>query len=117
MTYLGIAIIKNYDKSITITQPTLIDKIIDAANLNFCKGISTPMSTIQTYNDKFNNIPIDKTTYLRLVGKINYLAIYTRPDLLYSLSRVSQSCSNPTEADMIRVKRKISYISEQEDMG
>jgi len=97
MTYLGITIIKNNYNSITSTQPTPVKKIIDAANLNDCKGISIPMSTIQTYNDKFNNISIDITTYLILAGKINYLATYTILDLLYSLSRVSQTCSDPTD--------------------
>jgi len=47
---LGITVIKNNENSITIMQPTLVNKIMDAANLNDCKGISTPMSTIQTYN-------------------------------------------------------------------
>ena len=117
LTYLGITIIKNDDNTITITQPSLVNKIITTSNMNDCKGISTPMSTTQTYNDKFNDTSVDRTYYLKLVGQINYLASYTRPDLLYSLSRVSQSCSNPTEADMIRVKRIIRHISETKDYG
>jgi len=117
LSYLGITINTNDDNTITITQPTLVNKIIDTANLNNCKGISTPISINQTYNDKFDNISVDKTYYLKLVGQINYLASYTRPDLLYSLSRVAQACSNPTESDMIRVKRIIRHISETRDYG
>ena len=117
LTYLGITISTNDDNTITITQPTLVNKIIDTANLNNCNGISTPMSINQTYNNKFDNIPVDKTHYLKLVGLINYLASYTRPDLLYSLSRVAQACSNPTESDLIRVKRIIRHISETRSYG
>ena len=117
LTYLGITINTNDDNTITITQPTLVNKIIDTANLTNCKGISTPISINQTYNDSFNDKPVDKTNYLKLVGLINYLASYTRPDLLYSLSRVAQACSNPTESDLIRVKRIIRYISDTKDYG
>jgi len=56
LTYLGITVTKIDDNSITITQPTLVKKIIDAANLNKCNGISTTMSTTQTYHGKFNDI-------------------------------------------------------------
>jgi len=62
-------------------------------------------------------MPVDKTYCLKLVGQIYYLASYTRPDLLYSLSRVAHSCSNPTEADMIRVKRIIRHICETKEYG
>jgi len=117
LTYLGITITMNNDNTITITQPTLVNKIIETANLTNCKGISTPISINQLYNDKFNNISVDKTYYLRLVGLINYLASYTRPDLLYSLSRIAQSCSNPNESDMIRVKRIIRHISDTKEYG
>jgi hypothetical protein len=117
LTYLGITITTNDDNTITITQPTLVDKIIHTANLTNCKGISTPISTIQSYNDQFDNISVDKTYYLKLVGLINYLASYTRPDLLYSLSRVAQACSAPTQSDLIRVKRIVRYISETREYG
>ena len=54
------------------------------------------MGVDQSENDKQNHIGVYKINYLRLVGLINYLASYTRPDLLYSLSRAAQACSNPT---------------------
>ena len=74
LTYLGITITKNDDNTITITQPTLVNKIIESSNMNNCKGLSTPMSTTQIYNDKFDNISVDKTNYLRILCQINYLA-------------------------------------------
>ena len=61
------------------------------------------------------NEPVDKLEYMRLVGLINYLAIYTRPDLLYSLSIVSQACQKPTNRDLARVKRIFRYILKTKD--
>ena len=36
--------------------------------------------------------------------------MFSRPDLLYHLSRVAQSCSDPNESDMLRIKKIFSYI-------
>ena len=43
----------------------------------------------QSHNDAYTE-PVDKTEYLRGVGLLNYLASYTRPDLLYHLYRVAK---------------------------
>jgi len=59
LTYLEITITRNEDNSITITQPTLVDTIIDTANMIYCKGIPTPMSTTQSYNNIFDDMSVD----------------------------------------------------------
>ena len=43
---------------------------------------------------------------MSLVGLLYNLVILTRPDLLYSLSRVAQATSNPTESDLLKVSSK-----------
>lgn len=75
------------------------------------------MAVNQVANDRYNKITVDKQNYLKLVGLINYLAIYTRPDLLYSLSFVAQAGSNPTQADLQRVKRIIRHIATTKHFG
>jgi hypothetical protein len=52
---------------------------------------------------------VDKLEYMRLVGLLNYLAIYSRPDILYALSIVSKKAQNPTRADLLKVKRIFIY--------
>ena len=84
-----------------------------------CNGVSTPASTaITNQNDTSEQTEyVDKTYYLKLVGLINYLAIHTRPDLLYLLSKVAQQCSQPTIIDQQNVKRFIRYISMKTNVG
>ena len=83
-----------------------------------CNGISTPMSISVDNEDINDNYEyVDKQYYLKLVGLINYLAINTRPDLLYSLSQVAQRCTKPTSNDLKRVKRILRYISATKDIG
>ena len=118
LTYLGMVVDRNTTTNqVTISQPAYIEKMLILAEMSECKGIDTPMAIDQTVNDEYSNVTVDKTNYLKLVGLINYLASYTRPDLLYSLSRVAQACSNPTKADLIRVKRIIRHIIATKDKG
>ena len=91
LTYLGMAITRNHWNHILVTQPAYIDKILTATDMLECSGCTTPMSTDQSFNDKFNNEPVNYQLYLKHVGLINYLAGQTRPDLLYSLSRAAQN--------------------------
>ena len=73
------------------------------------KDIRAPMA-ISYSESKNDQLFVDRTNYMTLVGLLNYLAILTRPDPLYSLSRVAQASSNPTESDLLKVKRIFSYM-------
>ena len=122
LQYLGLSIVKNSsDNTIHVSQPAYIEKILQECNMDLKSPCSTPMSStadISEHNDKSDsksNDPVDKLEYMRLVGMINYLAIYTRPDLLYSLSIVSQASNNPTQRDLLRVKRIFRYILQTKD--
>jgi hypothetical protein len=116
LSYLGMSVNRNDNGSITITQPAYIDKMLSIANMTDAKGIQTPLPTIYSYNAK-DNIAVDKNEYLKFVGLNNYLAMYTRPDLAYSLSSIAQKCSNPTKADLKNVQRIFRYIISTREYG
>jgi hypothetical protein len=58
-----------------------------------------------------DDIPVDITEYLKAVGGLNYLAINTRPDLLYSLSQIASKCAAPTQRDWRHVLRVFQYVA------
>jgi hypothetical protein len=107
--YLGMSINKLDNGNISISQPAYIDKMLDIAGMTEASGAPTPYATTQSPRDD-DNILVDKNKYLSYVGLINYLACYSRPDLLYSLSRVAQRCSNPNRSDMRRVIHIFRFI-------
>jgi len=110
------SIVRNNDNTITLWQPAYIDKMLQLAGISTDKDVKTPMAT--SYSESKNDfIKVDKTNYLSLVGLLNYLAILTRPDLLYSLSKVAQATSNPTQSDLLKVKRIFRYIMYTKEHG
>jgi len=130
LAYLGVQI-SSIGKSgkIKISQPGYVKSLDELLKLN---DDGTTDELHKDYLDKrFYHTPmkaidqplknakdrVDQLTYLRIVGAINYLAQFTRPDLLYALSRAAQRCAEPTKHDMRLVKRILKHIRCTADFG
>jgi hypothetical protein len=113
--YLGMQIAVAKDGTITLSQPGYLKGLIDTFNPNYSEA-STPLSTIET-TVKGDEVYVDQNLYLQKVGSLNYLAQYTRPDILYAVSRAAQACSKPTQGDMKRVDRIFKYLTKTYEYG
>jgi hypothetical protein len=122
LAYLGMQIAINQDSGlITLSQPAYTRKLLDLhlgeessrSPVRICK---TPM-TQSDHPREGDDAPIDQREYLMVVGGLNYLAQYTRPDILYAMSIVAQRCSCPTVGDMRKVQRILRYIENTVDYG
>jgi hypothetical protein len=121
LSYLGMVIEKDSKSGdIILSQPGYVEKLLSQVDLTTLKLPVSPFNPIDNdyTNSKNKNCAlVDQTDYLRLVGGLNYLAQYTRPDLLYALSRVAQQCQRPTVCDMRAVKRILKYIEGTKHYG
>jgi len=112
LTYLGMHIQTDMQGNIHLSQRQYTEKILKQVQDKlgpFKKPKTTPMVVNQSYNEQFTT-SVNKIQYLQYVGLLNYLAVNTRPDILFTLSVLAQSCSNPTEGDMKRVLRVFQYL-------
>ena len=48
--------------------------------------------------------------YRSAVGALMYLTVGTRPDIAYAVGVASRSLENPTEDDIVKVKRIFRYL-------
>jgi len=117
LSYLGMQLkVDNQNARIKLSQPGYARQLCDKFLGEKRPIIHTPMAvnpTISISDDE----PYDITEYLRAVGGINYLAIHTRPDILYALSMTASACASPTMGDWKRVMRIIGYIGCTLDYG
>ena len=100
-TYIGINTAQKPDGSITLDQTSYADTI----------------STIQLPDEKLKNPqqPLDpkETSSLRsALGQLNWLANMTRPDISYTVSRVSGHIKHATVADIKEVNKLIKHVKE-----
>ena len=74
-----------------------------------CKPSDTPTAENVELGIFQDQIPTNKERYQRLVGRLMYLS-YTRPDLAYSLSVVSQYMHSSSEEHLKAVFRILQYL-------
>lgn len=55
--------------------------------------------------------------YQQLIGSIMYLAVYTRPDISFSVSFLSQFNNIHTKDHWVSAKRVLKYLKGTKDMG
>ena len=64
-----------------------------------CKPSETPIEQNHKLGEAIEDAMVDKGRYQRLVGKLIYLS-YTRPDIAYAMSVVSQFMHSPRECHL-----------------
>jgi hypothetical protein len=116
--FLGVQNSKNpTTKTTTLTQPGLIQQIINEIGLGkFAKGKDTPVDSI-LHSDK-NGAPQTETwNYHSIIGKLNYVANNTRPEISMAVHQCAKYCSHPKAIHELAVKRIIRYLLSTKDRG
>jgi hypothetical protein len=125
-SYLGINFKELPDGSIQLNQNKLLNKILNTYSVPIKSRarIPTPYGPIiNNNNDNSNNNnnnnkspPIDKTTYLQLLGSLLYMT-KSRPELLASCSIQATKSRCPTEEDYLQLLYIVEYLRATKDEG
>ena len=73
------------------------------------KPVSTPLASSSSLTLNDGTAPVDSTPYRQLTGALQYLAL-TRPDIAYSVNRLSQFMQSPTVTHWASLKRILRYL-------
>ena len=114
--HLGVNIARREDGSIKSTQPKLLKMILDEFEVDARRSrrrLSVPMKPIPKSGD---DSPFDRTTYLHLLGMMNYL-LRSRPDISTALSFAATKAVSPTISDYERLLDVVYYLSNTHDIG
>ncbi|KAJ7524906.1 hypothetical protein O6H91_17G027400 [Diphasiastrum complanatum] len=86
-------------------------------NMLDCKSIETPMEqNVKDLNEGDERSFVDITLFRSLIGSLIWLTI-TRPDISFSVHKLSQAMQNPTIYHWKMAKRVLRYISSTFDYG
>jgi hypothetical protein len=109
--FLGVQIAKDPKaKTITFTQTGLIDQIIrDVSITATSKGKDTPVDSI-LHPDTDGPPRTEDWNYRSIIGKLNYLANNTRPDISMAVHQCARFCVNPKALHELAVKRIVRYL-------
>jgi Reverse transcriptase (RNA-dependent DNA polymerase) len=114
--FLGIQILRS-STSYTLTQPKLIQQIIDACDMTECNGAKTPAHTTPLGADIQGKDFKEKWEYSSVVGMLMFLANNTRPDIAFATHQCARFTHSPKESHGLAVKRIVRYLQATKDKG
>jgi hypothetical protein len=120
---LGIQI--DYDQAkctIALSQRQYILDILTRFKMSDCSPVSTPMdpgsgSRLRKYvPDPDKPEDMSKVPYMSAVGALMYLAIGTRPDIMFTVGKLAQYNANPGPQHWQAVKHVMRYLQGTKDL-
>ena len=107
-------------RTLTINQKTKIEKLLIEHGMEQYAHASTPMDAgIDLGKSDVLYIPDleEYSAYRSLMGSLNHLIIYTRPDIVYVYSKLAQYNSRPDTTHWKILKRVFRYLAGIIDKG
>ncbi|UYV68112.1 hypothetical protein LAZ67_5003088 [Cordylochernes scorpioides] len=113
---LGVQIDYPDEETVVLSQSTYVKSILQKFNMIECRPVSTPLDisfpiskgdcpTDEEEKERMKAIP-----YRELIGSLLYLANCTRPDLMFSVTRLAQFASNPGRRHWQAAKHVLRYL-------
>jgi hypothetical protein len=117
--YLGVNIEKQEDGTIKLSQPHLIDQIIDDVNFqDSTKFKSTPAASTKILDKDEGGVPHNVTWHFRsIIGKLNFLEKSTRGELGYSVHQCARFCEHPTVSHTEAVHHIVRFLTGTREEG
>ena len=116
--YVGVNIKKLRDGSYEFTQRALIDSIVDDVGLQDSKTKPVPAKVSLQLHAFKHEPPFELNfNYRSAVGKLNYLAQTTRPDIMYATHQVAKYSSDPRHSHGEAILYLVRYLKKTRDLG
>jgi Reverse transcriptase (RNA-dependent DNA polymerase) len=117
--YLGVKITRLPNGLIKLSQPHLIQQILDDLGMGAnTKSQPTPAAPSVKLNRDLHGEPYDDDWHYRaVIGKLNFLEKSTRADLAYSVHQCARFAIDPKKSHAAAVKRIGRYLAGSRDKG
>lgn len=109
---LGLQIDRNRKTGeIKLSHKTYISNLLEKYQMSECKTVTTPMSDVKSLINctALHEERLEKP-YQQLIGSLLYLAVTSRPDIVWPVIFLSQFNRKPTSAHWIAAKRILRYL-------
>jgi hypothetical protein len=115
--YLGIQYNNKEDGTIEMTQEGLINKVIEATEMQDCNPNRTPSTKEALGMDADGEDMTEAWNYRSVVGMLLYLSTNTRPDIAFAVSQVARFSHHPKKSHASAVKTIVRYLSGTKSKG
>lgn len=106
--FLGVEVI-HQPNGLFLKQERYILDLLAKVGMADANSISTPMSTTTTLTKESGDLLISPTEYRMIIGSLQYLSL-TRPDVAFSVNKLSQFMHSPRTTHWSALKRLLRYV-------
>jgi hypothetical protein len=114
--FLGIQITRDDDK-ISLTQPGLIDRIVETLGLQDANPVMTPAPREALGRDLDGVLFLGDFNYPSVVGMMMYVSNNTRPDIAFAVNQCARHTHRPTEKHARYLLQIGKYLKGTRDKG
>ncbi|XP_019058846.1 PREDICTED: uncharacterized protein LOC109116952 [Tarenaya hassleriana] len=113
--FLGLEIARS-TQGISVCQRKYTLELLEEFGMLGCKPLATPMEFHQKLSQESGDVLPDPSHYRALIGKLIYLSI-TRPDISFSVTKLSQYMSQPRTTHLQAAYRVLRYLKTDPGQG
>lgn len=116
--FLGMEIQRESTRgSISLCQKQFIINLLDKYGMQNCRPAATPLDPGYKMGCRNENcVKVNITQFQSLIGSLMYLAVLSRPDILHTVSKLSQRNTDPHSEDETAAKHVLRYLSATVDL-
>jgi len=97
--------------TISIHQAPYITSMLSRFQMTDCVPAHTPLDpSLPLLYANANDKRCNHQLYQEIMGSLNHLAVYSRPDISFAVSRLSQFNKDPTETHLKAARRVLRYL-------
>ncbi|BCR87868.1 uncharacterized protein ACHE_40432S [Aspergillus chevalieri] len=109
---LGIRFTWGRDRSIQLDQQSYAQQILDEFGMADCKPVSTPIGPSIKLEAPDSSLlgRAEHKLFRRLIGRLIFLVIATRPDIAFAVNQLSQYLAEPRKVHLAAAKHVLRYV-------
>jgi len=117
--YVGMEVHQSVDNfKVTLTQREYILKVATDFRMDKCATKPTPLSPSKPEGGEDHPCNEEQhTEYRRLLGELNWIQVYTRPDISFACSYLAKFMAAPLFKHYVELKRMLRYLVGTADRG
>jgi hypothetical protein len=103
--------------SVLIHHQNYVDKILREFNMHNSNAVKSPLPSNALHLADAEAEPVDAAIMQKAMGYINYLAIHSRPDIVFASNLLSCYASCPTKNHWTMAKHLLCYLKGTQKLG